>query len=335
MKELNGLKIGRVSVLQLLAAACIIGLVIIVAVVPWATVLDGQRFPQAQPKAMPWHINYGPDEGQKEAACFGNKRILVLGDSQMFHVARSAAEFLECSLLRSGGRCRDGAQYLGIPERANIVMPDAKSGPIHYGLEHINEGCRDCLGCDAMFYECILNENQTKAYVEYIAVEFARDFTIQGEQYTTTQENIILGHLQRNPTDFVAFNTGLHDTALNDSSPATYAKNLEWYVSLFSKLQPAPKLIFLSTTPVTSSLQPEKYQEITENQKIYEYNKLAANIMRRHGASFIDVWPLLRLRYWQEKVTDGVHFFKDGLEYYHIAAWLVLSVACDYIKVSF
>lgn len=165
-------------------------------------------------------------------------------------------------------------------------------------------------------------------------MEFARDVSIQGPNFSTTQENVVKEYMQRNPPDYVVFNTGLHDTALNDSSPSTYQENLDWYASLFSTLQPVPKLTFIATTPVKRDVQPPEWQEITADSRIYEYNERALKVMQRHGASFIDPWPLLRLPYWQSMYSDGVHILKgNDPAYYHAMAWMVLSVTCGYVKI--
>lgn len=250
----------------------------------------------------------------------------------MFHVSNALSKMLQCRQIKGGGQCGEGPNYLGIPAATTKVMPDARSGPQKYGLEHIQEGCRDCQGCNAGLHDCSLENG--KAQVEFISVEFARDVSIQGPNYSTTQENVIMEYFQQNPPDYVAFNTGLHDTALNASSPPTYQENLEWYVSLFSTLSQKPKLVFVATTPVSREKQPPEWRGITEDPKIYEYNKRALAVMQRHGAAFIDPWPLLRLPHWQQRYSDGVHVMNGGDNtYYQIIAWMVLSVTCGYVKV--
>ena len=328
---------GKLLLLVSILATCVgmsglifkSGFVLLREQLPYNSSFAGVR---SRTSAVQWELGYSPDEGQQEAVCLGNKRIVILGDSQGMMVSRALARMLRCQQVKSGARCGEGPSYLDIPDVPTKVMPDARSGPHLHGLAHIQEGCRDCHGCDAGLHECNITGNITAA-VEYISLEFARDVSIQGPKYNTTQENVIKEYLQRNPPHYVAFNTGLHDTALNDSSPSTYEENLEWYVSLFSALSPKPKLVFVATTPVNREKQPPEWRATTGDPKIYEYNKRAVEVMQRHGASFIDPWPLLRLPHWQQRYSDGVHIMGGDNAYYQIAAWMILSVFCGYVKV--
>ena len=96
-----------------------------------------------------------------------------------------------------------------------------------------------------------------------LVYQFARDVSIQGPNFTTTQENIVLGYLAHAPPDVVVLNAGLHDTSLQDSSPEAYEANMRWYLGLFDALVPRPRLLVLGTTRVDRDKQPAEHREVT------------------------------------------------------------------------
>ncbi|PSC70491.1 Vacuolar sorting-associated 29 [Micractinium conductrix] len=245
------------------------------------------------------------------------------GGGTALRLSNTLASYLGCtSVVKAGERCGEGPNYLGIAQRpaGQLVQPSAREGPTAHGLEHLPLGCRDCSGCDSSLRRCTAAET-----LEYIAVEFARDVSIQGPNFTTTQENIVLGYLAHAPPDVVVLNAGLHDTSLQDSSPEAYEANMRWYLGLFDALVPRPRLLVLGTTRVDRDKQPAEHREVTSNQRIHAYNSRAAALAAERGDMWLDPYHLLQLPLWQARNVDGAHYAD---QYYEVMAWDVLGMLC-------
>ena len=158
--------------------------------------------------------------------CLESKHVAILGDSQMNHVALRLSKLLgNCTRVKTGSRCGEGSGYLGLGNisSSDFVHPGPSEGPVSYGLQNLGSQCRDCNICEAKLFECKDGLHSMK--VEYIAVEFSRDVSLQSSLYRTTQENV--GHyLSKQNVSHVIFNAGLHDTGLQDNSIKSYRENL-------------------------------------------------------------------------------------------------------------
>jgi hypothetical protein len=234
-------------------------------------------------------------------------------------------------------------------------LPADDEGPVAYGLHNLGHGCRDCQGvselkpcsaaqvltpsprspllyfqCDARLSVCrdktgIFSTAQME--VEYLAVEFTRDVSLRSPDHATTQE-AIAAYLADRKVDYVVFNTGLHDTALKDSSPASYARNLRAYVALLRRRLPGARLLWIATSAVRPDMQPDIYRNVTTNDKIHAYNAVAAAVMAAAGIPVVDPFPLSQLPSFQALNDDGVHYpGRDGV-YYELMAWSVLQMLC-------
>lgn len=163
--------------------------------------------------------------------CLNNRRLTVLGDSEMMRVHLAMRQFLNCTnpFVRFGSRCDEDVAYLSLTRATTFVQPTESVGPVGYGLQNLGAGCRDCGGCNAALARCDGDHADVWSELEFIAVEFAKDVSIQTDRFPTTQENVAwyLKQLPSPEENFVVVNTGLHDTALRDSRPEAYLKNLE------------------------------------------------------------------------------------------------------------
>jgi hypothetical protein len=241
------------------------------------------------------------------------------------HVLESMSTLLGCHSVKVGSRCGEGSDWMGLEPAAGLAAPDSSSGPTAFGLG--NPGCRDCSGCEALLHECKDDEFAASATLEYIAIEFARDVSIQSSAYATTQESVVLGYLARDPPDYIVFNCGLHDTSLPDPSSEAYERNLRWYMSVLLKLVPASRLLWVHTTAVHASAQPERFRNVTSNVRVWGYNQVAQRVMNEHGVRIVDPFPMLLLPVFEGETPDGVHFYGDQ-GFYNTMAWNVISSLC-------
>jgi len=208
------------------------------------------------------------------------------------------------------------------------VLPGPAEGPVAHGLQNLGSDCRDCAGCEAKFFDCedgLSYENRMK--IEYIAVEFARDVSLQSSLYRTTPVNV--GHsLSKQNVSHVIFNTGLHDTALEDASGKSYRDIFAWYSGVLRKFMPSASFLWVDTVPVVKPFQPEKWQNVTMNTRIAEYNKVASHITDQFGYRRISPFGILQLPYFSKLNSDGVHYFKEGGVFYDMLASAILLRLC-------
>jgi hypothetical protein len=163
--------------------------------------------------------------------------------------------------------------------------------------------------------------------IEYIAVEFARDVSLQSSLYRTTQENV--GHyLSKQNVSHVIFNTGLHDTALEDPSGKSYRKNLIWYSGVLRRFMPLASFLWVDTVAVVSARQPAIWRNVTTNELISDYNRIASRITDQFRYQRISPFGILQLPYFSKLNSDGVHYFKEGGVFYDMLASAILLQLC-------
>ena len=238
-------------------------------------------------------------EGWPRDKLFG-KSLLILGDSQgkrlMKEMERLAVEFahqtstniLELMKLQKN-RC-SLCTYLGadcVSKKNWQRPPSSDIGPRVFGLK--NSRCSDCRGCEAVKYTIkFRKEGDVKGsgesfLIEFIPVEFAKDYTIQTPGKLTTQENVV-EYLKPSPPDYIIFNTGLHDIAI--SSLEQYKTNLKFYVDLLSTLNNT-KLIWVGTGLVDESHVHYRYKHVYKN--ITGYNTIANEVMSTFSNDDIEI----------------------------------------------
>ena len=231
-------------------------------------------------------------EGWSRDKLFG-KSLLILGDSQgkrlMKEMERLAVEFAHQASRRflrmtklQFHRC-GLCTYLGadcVSKKKWQRPPSSDIGPRVFGLE--KSLCTDCHGCEAVIYTIkFRKEGDVKGsgepfLIEFIPVEFAKDYTIQTPGKLTTQENVVK-YLKPSPPDYIIFNTGLHD--IPGSSLEKYKTNLKFYVDLLSSLNNT-KLIWVGTGLVDESHVFYCYKHVYKN--IIGYNIIASEVMAEY-----------------------------------------------------
>ena len=124
----------------------------------------------------------------------GHSRVVFLGDSQMSRVVHFLLPRLRCKIAKSGSRCGLVGGYLGLDpaKKTEILRPNSSrlEGPIAYGLQH--PGCMDCMGCAYLYSVCNITTRKSSPplAIEFLGVEFARDFELQSALGSTTQVRI-------------------------------------------------------------------------------------------------------------------------------------------------
>lgn len=239
-----------------------------------------------------------------------NKHVVVLGDSQMHQTTKTMAKLLGgCQQIRRGSRCGEAQQYLNLPEPTSVHLPSDDEGPIHYGLQNIASGCRDCGCCDALLYIC--RDQGAETTLEFIAMEFPRDVSLQSSLYRTTQENI-LHYLSKLDPSHLVVNVGLHSTALREPSVVSFANHLEWFFKMGRKELPGTSMFWLDTFPVVSWVQPAKWRDVTSDEVVTAYNHAARRVSKRLNIDCLSQDHLLRFPYFREQNRDGVHYFNTS-----------------------
>lgn len=232
-----------------------------------------------------------------------------------------------CTRLKTGSRCGETSGYLGLANisSSQFVHPGPSEGPVAHGLQNLGSDCRDCSGCDAKLFVC--KDGIHQMTIEYIAVEFARDVSLQSSLFKTTQENV--GHyLSKQNVSHVIFNTGLHDTALEDASAKSYSDNLMWYTEILNKFLPSATFLWVDTVPVVRGKQPDRWRNVTMNDLIAAYNRAATRIVEHLGYKKVSPFGILQLPYFSQMNSDGVHYFKEGGVFYDMLAAEILLRLC-------
>jgi hypothetical protein len=132
------------------------------------------------------------DRSQLAPFFSGHTRVIFLGDSQMSNIVRFLFPRLQCKIVKKGSRCGQVRDYLGLPPPTQYRKPNSSrlEGPIGYGLKR--RGCMDCNGCMHRYSVCNASTNDASSssrllVMEFLGVEFARDFELQSALASTTQ----------------------------------------------------------------------------------------------------------------------------------------------------
>ena len=261
--------------------------------------------------------------------CLELGHLVFLGDSQMYHLTRSFSKIMgNCTLIKSGSRCGETNGYLGIEALSSdgeFVHPGQSEGPVAHGLQNLGSGCRDCAGCDAMLFKC--RDGSHEMMIEYIAIEFARDVSLQSSLYKTTQENVGY-YLSKHNVSHIVYNTGLHDTSLEDASSQSYRDNLVWYNDVLRKFMPFASYLWVDTVAVVKEMQPERWRNVTMNELIADYNRIASRISDQFGYQRISPFGLLQLPYFSQLNSDGVHYMESSGVFYDMLATEIILKLC-------
>lgn len=98
--------------------------------------------------------------------------------------------------------------------------------------------------------------------------------------------------LRGGPYDVVHFNMGLHGWVEGRIKPGTFESLTEAYVQVLRKELPHARLIWASTTPVTTAGTSPTLHE-TINPVIVDHNRRAAQVMKRLGVPINDLYCVL------------------------------------------
>lgn len=261
----------------------------------------------------------GARPSNRRNAC-DHPRFIFLGDSTMLRTALAfQSQFLyNCQVLAWAGKC-DFPAFYGIPyDRSsfNDTIPE------NYGPTG-KRGCQDCSGCESRAFDC------SEGILEFHGVEFAADYEYPTANYALTQESVVLGYLleNRSECDFVAFNTGLHDTATTGTKPHLYKEQLEYYLKLLLKVYDQSQLLWVTTTHPVSDSQPEKYRDVTSSNTVFTFNQISRELMTQYDIDFLDVAKMSMLPKFKAYITDGVHVGTLEQPWYQSVAFSIFERA--------
>ena len=289
-------------------------------------------------------------EGWMKEKLFG-KSLLILGDSQ----GKRLMNQLEIVMTNySDNNKPHKLKYIDIDDvsvlprcglckymKMNCVSYGRWKKPIHhshgprnYGLKH--PLCSDCSGCFAVKWEFyppsttpslkssrIRKEDDNNMQhldafqIEYIPIEFAREYVVQTLRNATTQENVVEYLLRKSPPDYIIFNVGLQ--TMPHSRLDEYRDNLHYYVNVLSKLK-STKLIWIGTSLVQHAHLNHIYKRSYD--KIYEYNKVANDVVLSYPNVIDAIDPSPDIVVGREFNTDSfyidaMHFHADYYSAYH------------------
>ena len=280
--------------------------------------------------------------------------MVFLGDSKMlrlFYALIAKMELPEaptrssCVKVRAGGRCEQLRNYYSmesIPLEA-YIRPNSSQleGPAAFGLDHA--GCSDCSGCDNALFQCHSTDaHASPLALEYLQVEFAKDFEMQSVQASTTQElvSLYLTRSLENTQSALVVNTGIHemvmleDLLLNrtleelsdiefievgNSVLHIYTANMAWYLGLLRRALPgnSPALV-LATAPM-------REPRARMNSLIRKINAAAASVASEQGFGWLDASALLATRNTDLLYTDDIHAGGQNGIYYSTLADVILQ----------
>ena len=252
--------------------------------------------------------------------------------------------------------------------------PSTDIGPIGYGLKH--HFCTDChgmcyfylftsllpfaifpfhlllhsisptkltlmlllvIGCGAVKWSVQQGGVGEEFMIEFIPVEFAKDYIIQTRGLTTTQENVV-AYLQASPPDYIIFNTGLHDIPY--STPEEYRANLIFYTKQLTVLQNT-SFIWVETNYVNT----KDFHVFLKYNRSYvnttQYNVIANEVVANTLPNLIDtIDPNRNVVVGRE--FGGDRYYKDGhhfggnTSYYNSIIMRALYSICatDFIPLS-
>ena len=113
--------------------------------------------------------------------------------------------------------------------------------------------------------------------------------------------------------DVIHFNTGLWDCLrMYGEEPQTpieiYSYFMERLCVRIKKLAPEAKVIFASSTAVISEKMESDFKRY--NEEIEAYNKVALEIVKKHGFEVNDLYPISKLLP-ESAQSDGVHYYTE------------------------
>jgi hypothetical protein len=264
-------------------------------------------------------------QGWTKDKLFG-KTLVILGDSQgkrlMMELEKMASNLSQRKdnqmtvIKKQAHRC-GLCKYLGAKCNQKWQPPPSTDiGPTVNGLKH--PFCADCNGCDAVKWSVMLDqagEIEQAFVIEFIPVEFAKDYTIQTPGKLTTQENVV-EYLRASPPDYIIFNTGLHDMPY--STLAQYRANLKEYTELLASLT-RTRLIWVASSLVNTKTLPKEYKVAYDN--MAGFNAVADDVVSSlpNLIDSIDPTPFIVVgREFNRKAQiylDTHHFHPDSAYY--------------------
>lgn len=168
--------------------------------------------------------------------------------------------------------------------------------------------------------------------MEFIGIEFARDFETITDLFNTSQENMIEYVLRSDqPPDIIFFNTGLHDLVTDEK---TYEVALEWYTDLFrTRLSNVP-LVWMITTAPDVSATPDTYEAVTSAINTKRFNEIACSIMLKNRIPCIDFFATSLLGKPLGWYSDNVHLKNGDGMYYKVAVSQLLHKMCRVLNIA-
>jgi hypothetical protein len=227
-------------------------------------------------------------DGWSNDKLFGRK-IVILGDSNAHRLTvESDLIFKKMSSFNKVGKpsvTRCGlCSYMAVDctEKQWFIPPKMMGiGPALFGLQF--PFCSDCSSCFATkryYYKKIAQNNNSilrKLSMEYLPVEYAKDYTIQTLAMNTTQENVVkyLNKSNHGPGDYVIFNTGLHD--IPHATPEQYRHNLQSYATMVSSV--GASIIWVKTGHPCLRRLPPEFRSAYSRETVNHFNEIADKVL--------------------------------------------------------
>lgn len=256
------------------------------------------------------------------------ERWTFLGDSTMMRFARTNIERVSGRLGHKTKETTDRCErlsYIGLapPKTASWKVPDRArmEGPLVFGLSHHH--CTDCSGCGS--FDCARGTEHNKD-LEYIAVEFARDVTLQRDANETSQEQVgaylearrmAMGGIEEEKTGCL-FNSGFHDMMFSEEfrRDETFVANVRDYVT---QLRRGCDIVVWLSIAATMSL------SVQNNTLAQRWNRRIENMLRTDRAlAAADVFVLDTYN-----ISDSPDHHADNVHmtdyYYHTVGGFLFS----------
>ncbi|EJK73102.1 hypothetical protein THAOC_05293 [Thalassiosira oceanica] len=182
-------------------------------------------------------------------------------------------EQMNCTRSLQTHRCKLNEAYgLPQPDQWIPLPPEEFGGPV------VMRGpCNDCFGCNTDFLDCPIGNGSScydASYGGYASMEFAKDASLQTEEYNTSQENIAsrfdrvwnkrLDVWKNKPICIIS--AGNHDILVENITTAAYENNVRFLLKTFQNV--CEHIVWLgNTAPLRDDTE---YKQTVESMRDYE-----------------------------------------------------------------
>jgi hypothetical protein len=271
--------------------------------------------------------------------CFKRiKYVVVMGDSQSFHLAQAIRKGL-LNVIRPTLLRESEQQHAGVPMACNTLKNGAKCGEekTYYNFKPslvLKPQCKSCNGCTSFLDGCGTENIATRPNaaiahkLEYLAVEQLLDSQMPSALFNTTQENV-LEYLSRpradgkpaQAPDLFLFNAGAHmqvEQTLEQVQQYFRPQLIKMFQEL-KRLFPGTTIVWIATNYI------EKNVEIGE----YMY-QAAKKTAEQNAIPFLDVYNIsIQVPH---LYSDLVHLHHENEIYYHTIRDIIFSWYCSSSK---